>query len=263
MGGLVAGADVSPGWHLGIAGLTIAILAVAVTRFLLPPGLDEAPMSTERAAPARPLLLLGLVAFCVLFSEGAVADWSTIYLRDTASAGPALAAAGYAAFSLMMAGGRFVGDALTVRLGPARLVRLGGATAAAGVALAVGQLHPWLTVVGFGAVGAGLSSVFPTILAAAGRTKGASPSGSISLVSGVGYAGFLVGPPLIGVVGETWSLRAGIGIIGLAGLLIAVLARILNPEAEAHPAAVPGTGAGAQSASVDGLLVDSSDLLKS
>ena len=241
LGGLVAEAGVSAGWHLGVAGLTLAILALAVTRFLLPPRFDESPTSTERAAPARPLLLLGLVAFCVLLSEGAVADWSTIYLRDSSGAGPALAAAGYAAFSLMMAAGRFVGDALTVRLGPARLVRLGGAAAAAGVALAVGGMHPWLMVVGFGAVGAGLASVFPTILAAAGRTKGASPSGAISLVSAVGYAGFLAGPPLIGVVAEAWSLRAGIAIIGLAGLLIAVLARILNPGAEAHPTALACT----------------------
>jgi MFS family permease len=240
-GGLVAGAGVGPGRHLGFAGLAVAALAPAITRFLLPPGLDNALASTARAAPARALVLLGVVAFCVLFSEGAVADWSSIYLRDVAGAGPALSAAGYAAFSLMMATGRFAGNALTVRLGAARLVRVGGATAAAGVALAVAQSHPWFTVLGFGAVGAGLASVYPTILAAAGRT-GPSASGSIALVSGIGYTGFLAGPPLIGMVGEALSLRAGVGIIGLAGLLIAVLAAVLcmEPLCTRPPRRAPG-----------------------
>jgi fucose permease len=168
----------------------------------------------------------------VLFSEGAVADWSTIYLRDSAGAGPAQAAAGYAAFSLMMAAGRLVGDALTLRLGPSRLVRLGGATAAMGIALAVTGSEPWIAIAGFGLVGAGLSSVFPTLIAAAGRTPGAPASSSIAVVSSIGYAGLLAGPPLIGMIGEALSLHAGVATIGLAGLLIAALAGILAPPVE-------------------------------
>jgi fucose permease len=182
-----------------------------------------------------------VVAFCVLFSEGAVADWSTIYLRDEAGVGPAQAAAGYAAFSLMMAVGRFVGDALTLRLGPVRLVRVGGATAATGIALAIAQGDPWVSVLGFGLVGAGLSSVFPTLMTAAGRSGLTPSAGAISVVSSIGYTGFLAGPPLIGMVAEALSLRLGIGVIGLAGLVIAVLAGILarteDPGADPAPLA--------------------------
>ena len=227
LGGLVADAGIGAGPHLGVAGLAIAVLALATAPFLLDREPEAAPLAGRRARPARPLLLLGLVAFCVLFSEGAVADWSTIYLRDTAGAGPAQAAAGYAAFSLMMAVGRFVGDALTVRLGPSRLVRLGGATAAAGIAIAVTHPEPWVAVAGFGMVGAGLSSVFPTLVAAAGRTAGAPASSSIAVVSSIGYTGFLAGPPLIGMIGEALSLSVGVAVIGLAGLLIAALAGML------------------------------------
>src|SRR5690606_8341939 len=108
----------------------------------------------------RPLALMGLVAFCVLFGEGAVADWSAVYLRDAVGTGPAMAAAGYAAFSLMMAAGRLVGDALTLRLGPSWMVRLGAATAAAGMALALTQRNPAVAITGFAAVGAGLSTIY-------------------------------------------------------------------------------------------------------
>ena len=228
-GGLVADAGIGAGSHLGVAGLAIAVVAVAIRPFLLAPELEPAPAQPRRARAARPLLLLGLIAFCVLFSEGAVADWSTIYLRDSAGAGPAQAAAGYAAFSLTMAAGRFVGDALTVQLGPARLVRIGGGIAATGIALAVTQSDPWVAVAGFGLVGAGLSSVFPTLVAAAGRTREAPASSAIAAVSSIGYTGFLAGPPLIGMIGEALSLRAGVAAIGLAGLLIAALGGILAP----------------------------------
>jgi predicted MFS family arabinose efflux permease len=227
-GGLVADAGIGAGAHLGVTGLAIAVLALATGPLLLDRELESASTRSARPRPGRGLLLLGLIAFCVLFSEGAVADWSTIYLRDAAGAGPALAATGYAAFSLMMAAGRFAGDRLTVRLGPARLVRAGGVAAALGIALAVTQQQPWVAVTGFGLVGAGLSSVFPTLVAAAGRTRGAPASSSIAVVSSIGYAGLLAGPPLIGMIAEALSLRTGVAAIGLAGLLIAGLARCLR-----------------------------------
>lgn len=230
LGGLVAEAGIGGATHLGVAGLAVAVLALATGPFLLESGAEPSSPHEGRAALARPLIFLGVLAFCVLFSEGAVADWSTIYLRDAAGARPAEAAAGYAAFSLMMAAGRFVGDGLTVRLGPARLVRLGGAMAAAGIALAVLHREPWAGVAGFGLVGAGLSSIYPTLVAAAGRTPGAPASSSIALVSSIGYTGFVAGPPLIGMIGEVLTLRAGVAIIGLAGLLIAGLAGVLAAE---------------------------------
>jgi MFS family permease len=225
IGGLAAGMDVPVELHLGVAALVVAAVTLATTPALLRPGIDGVPAGGPAfVRPSRPLLLMGLVAFCVLFGEGAVADWSAVYLRDAAGAGPALAAAGYAAFSLMMAAGRFVGDALTLRLGPTGLVRLGGATALGGMVMAVAQWHPLVAVVGFGAVGAGLSAVFPTVLAAAGRSRDSTPSTAITAVSSIGYLGFLAGPPLIGFIAEATTLQVGIGVVGLTSLLILLLA---------------------------------------
>jgi MFS family permease len=205
------------------------------------PAADAAPGAApdDGAAPGhatRALVALGAVAFCVLFGEGAMADWSAVYLRDVAGAGPGLAAVGYAAFSLTMAGGRLVGDRLTERLGPARLVRGGGLLAAAGLAAALVSGAPWAAVAGFGFVGAGLSTVFPVALAAAGRLTGRSAGGAIATVASCGYAGFLVGPPLIGFVAHAASLRAGLGLVVGTSAAIALLAGALRRHRAPRPA---------------------------
>lgn len=227
IGGLVAGAGAGATAHLDGAALLIGGATLVSARALLHRGLDGAIGAPAFARPTRPLALMGLVAFCVLFGEGAVADWSAVYLRDAVGAGPALAAAGYAAFSLMMAIGRFAGDALTVRLGPSGIVRLGAGLATAGMILAVGQGQPSISVVGFGAVGAGLSTIFPTVLATAGRATGAAPASAIAAVSSLGYVGLLAGPPLIGFAAEATSLPVALGLVGVTSALILLLAKVV------------------------------------
>lgn len=219
-GGLAAGAGVGASAHLGVAAMAVAGVALAISRSLLgrAPRGETARLTFVR--PGRPLLLMGTVAFCVLFGEGALADWSAVYLRETVEAGPTMAAAGYAAFSLWMAVGRFVGDALTIRLGSVFLVRLGAVTAATGMVVALVSADPMLSVAGFGAVGAGLSTIYPTVLAAAGRLPGAPAAGSIAVVSSMGYVGLLAGPPLIGLLAEVVTLRIGFASVALTSAAI-------------------------------------------
>jgi MFS family permease len=256
VGGLAAGAGVELRWHLGGVGVAIAASSLLICRSLLRSEAEGAGGGPSFVMPTRAQLVLGATAFCVLFGEGAIADWSAVYLRDMTGAGPGLAAAGFAAFSLMMASGRFAGDALTLRLGPLRLVRGGAVLATAGIALAVAVPTPWAVVLGFGAVGAGLSTIFPTLLTAAGRVASASPSTSIATVSAIGYTGLLAGPPLIGFVAEWISLRGGVALIGVFSLLILVFARTL-PRAPAfgraaRTAAPAGMGAGELAAATHG-----------
>ncbi len=230
LGGAAAGAGVGPAPHLAGAALLVGAAAPLTARAMLPAGADAAPAgrAPARLRPTPHLLALGVLAFCVLVAEGAVGDWSAVYLGDVTRAGPGVAAAGYAAFSVTMALGRAVGDALTVRLGAPRLVRLGGALAALGVALALVARSPGLAVVGFGAVGAGLATVFPSVLAAASRAPGVEPGAGIALASTLGYTGFLAGPPLIGFVADATSLRGGLAVVGVAGALVAALAGSLR-----------------------------------
>lgn len=227
VGGVAAGAGVTAGVHLGVAAVVVAAVAFTISPSLLGGAPRERAARVPFVRPGRPLLLMGVIAFCVLFGEGALADWSAVYLRDTVGSGPAMAAAGYAAFSLWMAAGRFVGDALTVRLGPVLLVRAGAATAAIGMVVALVSADPFLSVAGFGAVGAGLSTVYPTVLAAAGRLRGGPAAGSIAVVSSMGYVGLLAGPPLIGLLAEVVTLRIGFASVVLSSAAILWLSRAI------------------------------------
>jgi MFS family permease len=228
-GGLVASFGVGPLPHFSAAAVLAAAAALAAYNSLLPASADAGSHGAPAfARPTRALLGLGIISFCVLLGEGAMADWSAVYLEGTLETGPGFAAAGYAAFSLAMAFGRLFGDGLTQRLGPARLVRLGGALAAVGfgVALAVGE--PYVALAGFACAGAGFSIIFPAALSAAGRTKGMATGPALAAVSTAGYFGFLVGPPTIGLIAEALGLGAALYVIVLLSAAIVVLARAVG-----------------------------------
>ncbi|HEV2660689.1 MAG TPA: MFS transporter, partial [Ktedonobacteraceae bacterium] len=160
VGGLVAAHNIAPLPHfLGVAFLGI-ILTLSVARVLLPAHADAQGAGVAFARFTPTLLALGLVAFCVVLGEGAMADWSAVYLHTILGAGVGLAATGYAAFSIVMAVGRGLGDRLTNRLGPGMMVRLGGLVAAVGLTLALVVNWVPLALVGFGLVGIGFSVIF-------------------------------------------------------------------------------------------------------
>ncbi|HEY1084965.1 MAG TPA: MFS transporter [Prosthecobacter sp.] len=176
------------------------------------------------------LLVLGVVAFCVMIGEGAMADWSAVFLRDVVQASEGTAAAGYAAFSIAMALGRFAGDGLAAWLGPVLLVRCSGVLAVAGMGLALGAGSPVLALVGFAAVGAGFATVVPQVFSAAGSTPDVRPGPAVAAVVSLGYLGFLLGPPVIGLLAEGLGLRPALGVILLTSFLLVVLAASVGPR---------------------------------
>jgi MFS family permease len=221
--GAIAGLGLPPFPHLlGIGLLLLVLVAVAGGGLLDDIAGDQgAPVF---AVPPRALLGLGVLSFCVLFGEGAVADWSAVYLETTLGSTPAVAAAGYAASSLAMAGVRFAGDALTLRLGPVLLVRLGGLVAGLGLgaALMIGTIPA--AVIGFACVGAGLAVAFPIAVGAGGRTPGLASGTAIGAVATAGYSGLLLGPPLIGFVSAQTGLRAALLVVAALCFITALLA---------------------------------------
>jgi len=230
-GGVVASLNIGPLPHLSVVGLLCAVAALAAFRSLLPSSADAADEGAPAfARPTRALLGLGVISFCVLLGEGAMADWSAVYLNDTLETGPGFAAAGYAAFSLAMAFGRLFGDRITARLGPATLVRFCGALAAVGlgVSLAIGQ--PLLALIGFACAGAGFSVVLPVALSAAGRTEGMTVGAALAAVSTAGYTGFLLGPPAIGFAAEVFGLGAALYIVVALSGAIVLLARAVGAK---------------------------------
>ncbi len=224
--GLVATVGLGLLPHLLTVGLLIAAIGLAACRPMLGASAEGGAAGPGFARPSLALLLPGVVALAALLSEGAIGDWSSVYLSAGLGAGTTIAAAAFAAFSLMMAGGRFTGDRLVARLGGDRVVRGGGMLAALGLGLTLVVGHPVIAVVGFGLVGAGLSCVFPVVLSAATRTPGVTPSAAIAAVCTVGYLGFLVGPPAIGGLAELIGLPVALGLVVLlCGLIAAIGSR--------------------------------------
>ncbi len=198
---------------VGVAAVVVAA-AAAVWRRLVPDAArEQGPLF---AVPPRAVLLLGVVAFCALMTEGAIADWSAVYLRETLDAGAGTAALGLASFSLAMGTGRLLSDRVATHWGSDRLARAGAVTTVAGLALVVLAQSPAPAVAGFGIAGLGLSSIFPLALRAAAAHTELSVGAAIAGVATTGYLGFLAGPALIGFVSDATSLRTAL--LGLAGL---------------------------------------------
>lgn len=222
--GLIAGAGVDARPHLVGSAVVLAGLVCVATPTLLTNVKEHESQGPAFVRPSAALLALGIIAFCSMLGEGAMADWSAVYLRSGMGASAAFAAAGFAAFSLAMALGRIFGDRLTLRFGPAMIVRAGGALAALGLAVALVVDAPAAAVVGFACVGAGLSCVVPNAFSAAGRAPGLAPGAGIAAVSTTGYFGFLVGPPVIGLVAARVTLRGALGVVVLLSAIMALLA---------------------------------------
>jgi MFS family permease len=224
LGGGLATLGLGVTQHFLLATAVFGVIALFASRNLLPAGADAQGSGPAFALPDRALAALGVVAFCALVSEGAMADWSAVYLRGVVDSGPGLAAAGYAVFSLAMAIGRLTGDRFIELLGAVTMLRLGGALAASGLAVALLVDSTALALVGFGGVGAGLATLFPITLSAAARAPGMAPGAGIAAMSSTGYFGFLLGPPLIGFVAELVGLRGALVLVVVAGLAIFLLA---------------------------------------
>jgi fucose permease len=233
--GAVVGAAIGAGAALlGVAPLThfLAVSAAGlgvlwwVRRWLIADRND--PRKRDSAAgfvlPPRSLWLLGTLALCASVGEGAIADWSGLYLRDVLGASASVAALGFAAFSVAMLIGRFSGDALVRRFGAPRLVRVGGTIAAAGLGFAILLNQPAVMLLGFAAVGLGLSVVYPLVFSAAGNHPAVPAGQAVASVATVGYGGFLAGPPILGWVAELTSLRAMLAIVVLLAAAVVALA---------------------------------------
>jgi MFS family permease len=215
--------------------LITAVIFLAFSLFTAPQLLESrsetpaipTPKLRLRHLPTA-LIALSVIGFCIFLSEGAIADWTALYLKQVLGAGPGIAAAGYAVFSAAMAIFRFFGDAITVRLGPARTIRAGGIIAACGLAWALMVHSPYWALPGFGLAGVGFSSIIPLVFAAGGRIKSVSEGAGVATVSGIGYLGFLVGPPVIGFIAQMTSLRIGLFFIVLLSATAAALVTLAS-----------------------------------
>ena len=228
-----AGADYRAVYLALLVPLGLLLLAFANTRF--PAGDEGGPEGNNRWTQYAlyrhlPLLLVGGIATLGLGSEGEMEHWSGIYLRDTLGLPALLGGSGVAVFYAAMAVGR-LGTAGVVRIFGDRLTLLcAGLLTAAGMALALVTREPALVVGGFLVVGLALSSVAPIAFSVAGDVAPGGTGAAVSVVTTLGYGGFLLGPVLVGGLAEVFGLRAALWTIALAGIAIALLGARVSPE---------------------------------
>ncbi|WP_262898961.1 MFS transporter [Hymenobacter piscis] len=213
-----------------VMGLGLLVAAVA-HRYTLRHDTGREAGGRRLRRPDPVLLRIGLIAFCGMLCEGAMFDWAGIYFQRVIQPSPALVTSGYVACMSTMALGRFLADALTYRFGPKRVLQLSSALISGGLALAVALPYLGPALVGFLLVGFGIASVVPLSYSAAGRVGSVAPGPALALVSTIGFTGFLLGPPLIGLLAQAFSLRQALAVVAGVGALIGLLAALPDPVA--------------------------------
>jgi MFS family permease len=170
----------------------------------------------------KPLFLLGLIGFISFASEGAVVDWSALYLKEITLAPEVLYGAGFLAFSVTMTLGRFLGDGISEKIGSVKIILLGAAVAIAGYFCVLSTLT-LLAIVGFALIGLGFSVIVPELFRIGGRVKGVNSAQGIAFIAGVGYAGFLSGPVILGFLAESYTLKAAFLTLFICASLVLLL----------------------------------------
>jgi MFS family permease len=217
-------------FHHFLVVLSILVVGVIIaSRYLYddagtPNKESTAPVSLrEKLKLIVPLLTLGSIAFCSMICEGAMFDWSVVYFKKVIAAPIALQGAGFTAFMLTMAGGRFVADWFAGRFGLKRTLQVSGSLTVTGLLIAVIFPYFYTAMAGFLLVGAGVSSVVPMVYSAVGRSKTMSAGVALAAVSTIGFTGFLIGPPVIGFIAGLATLRASFVFIAIMGLSVIIL----------------------------------------
>ncbi|MFN8343859.1 MAG: MFS transporter [Spirosomataceae bacterium] len=175
--------------------------------------------------PNRAMFIIGAIAFCAMLGEGAIADWSTIYLKNVIKTDEATAPIGLSAFSAAMTLGRFGGDKLRALWGDKRLIRVNSLLAAVGLLLALLLPVAWVVIAGLLVVGAGLSTVVPIAFSSAGHNKSLPNGIGLAMVTTLGYFGLLFGPPIIGFLADAQGLRFALYFVLLLFVLMLFMGR--------------------------------------
>lgn len=232
VGLLMASLQIHPIYHFCIVGAL-----VIVTLFINKPYLQTDFKKEKNSAdvadkkknkPETFLFLLGIVAFCGMAAEGAMSDWSGLFLIDVVGTEKHLAPIGLAAYMITMASGRFMIDRATQRWGRQRVLQAGGILIATGLFTAVAFPYFITTIIAFMIIGFGTAGIVPTIYSVAGQNTKISTSIALTIVSSVSFLGFLMGPPLIGYIASATNLRYSYALIGLFGICIVVLASVIK-----------------------------------
>lgn len=238
-GAFLASQNIPPLTHflVVVGGFLLLIFIEARDLIYVQPNHSAGKPEPTFRLPSRILIPLGIVAFAGATTEGTAADWSGIYLTNVVGTSEDVAALGFAIFSTMMTAGRLLGDWVTERFSPSHIVRLGGMISAVGLSVIVLMPQTIPVLLGFGAIGLGASVIVPLAFSAAGNMPDISESAAIAGVATIGYAGFLAGPPILGLIAEVTSLRVSFLLIIALNITLLFTASSLRRQKKAALAA--------------------------
>ncbi len=231
LGAACGGALIGLGFNDGSAALFIALVMLVVgivASFNLWPSGRPVAGGPRLSFPPPALIGLGVITFLAFAGEGAVADWSALYLATVKGSSIAAASSGYVAFSIAMVICRLFGDPVVARIGGTRTIIGGGLLTALGMTIAVVSPNPFISAAGFALVGIGIANVVPVAFSAASRTPNLPAGAGVAAVTTLGYSGFLVLPPVLGFIARGYGLSAALVVVALMGLVIASLSRLVR-----------------------------------
>lgn len=209
-----------PAYHITCAALFVILTNIVLSKnyLKLKTPVDDSHGKLNLTL-LKPLFGLTIIALIIMGSEGAIEQWSKLYLEDIMRVGSErIAGMGFLVFSLFMAIGRFFGDGVSKRFGSLKIIIGGCALAILGyIAVLSGYLS--FTVSGFAIIGLGFSVIIPELLRLAGKVKGVNSADGISFVAGAGFIGFLASPPLIGFLADFSSLKLSFKVLTLGAFI--------------------------------------------
>lgn len=239
-GGLLAAAVLALGiprqWHLGVLAAIISACGLVALRYALP-GPDGDDVAEEHAVVhagrwsrgriAGVVTALVVIAIIGALVEDAGSTWAAVYLATELGAATAVAAWGYVALLAAQTVGRFAGDALVDRFGQRLVTQIGGLLIALGLGGAL--LFPSVpgTIAGFALAGLGCATMIPTAMHEADAIPGLRPGTGLTIVSWLLRIGFLVSPPVVGLIADATAIRYGLAVVPIGGAIVIALALVL------------------------------------
>jgi len=243
-GGIIGGLGAALAVKLNVAAVphlavTSAVLlgVLMVSRInMLPSGADQDSDGPKFMIPRGFLLVLGVMCAAAFVVEGGLLDWSAIYVRENLGADAVYGGIITGVCSGAMALGRFLGDPILKRYGNRIVAMGGGALCTGGILAAVSVPSLWVCMAGFAVASFGLANVVPTIFNQGGRIPGIPTGAGVVAITTCGYGGFLLGPPVVGMISTKVTLAIGLGTLALLGVIIIVgAARFTEPVATHDP----------------------------
>ena len=233
LGSLLAFYEVGFKNHFSLISIIIFVLALSATFVPFESQKNKKDAKSPFISiPKGSLLPVATITFFASLSEGAVADWSAIFLKSVASLNDGNAALGFTVFSVCMFSMRLLGDRISFILGPATAARYSGLVALTGSIILLISDSFLLLLLGFGLIGLGIAVIIPLAFSRAGNDETISQGTAIASIATLGYGGMLLGPLFLGLIAEITSIKTSFLILPIMAFFIFILSKHLSIKSE-------------------------------